>query len=115
MEVEQIAKAASQPISKFAARIKGKAPYSYEMKKRVKDGKCVFLENDQCSIYSLRPLICRFYPFELKLLTRQKFKFLFTEECLGINKGQKLSASYFKRLLRLAKTKQKEDSNRKNT
>jgi Fe-S-cluster containining protein len=110
-EAEQIAKATSQPISKFAAKTR-KAPYAYEMKKTAEDGKCVFLENNRCTIYSLRPLICRFYPFELKTLQSGKYKFLFTEECPGINKGKMLSEAYFKKLFRLAHAKYTVDSNR---
>jgi Fe-S-cluster containining protein len=101
-EAEQIAKATLQPIFKFAVKIEGKAPYSYEMKKR-RNGKCVFLENDHCTVYSLRPLICRFYPFELKVLHSRKPKFLYTEECPGINKGQLLNKDYFRKMFRLAR------------
>jgi Fe-S-cluster containining protein len=114
LEAEQIAKITAQPISKFAVELKGKAPYSYEMKKRVEDGKCVFLENNRCTIYPLRPLICRFYPFELKMSRNRKYTFLFTEECPGINKGRMLSESYFRKMFRLARTKHRQiaDSNR---
>jgi Fe-S-cluster containining protein len=112
-EAEQIAKATSQPIFKFAVKIKDQASYSYEMKKR-EDGKCVFLENDRCTIYSLRPLICRFYPFELKVLHNRKYTFLYTEECPGINKGRLLSEGYFRKMFRLARAKFRSaaDSNR---
>ncbi len=113
-EVEQIAKITSQPISKFAVKIRNRTPYTYEMKKRAEDGKCVFLENNRCTIYSLRPLICRFYPFELKFSQGGKYKFLFTEECSGINKGRMLSEAYFRKMFRLAhaKYRQTADSNR---
>lgn len=99
-EAEQIALAAAQPTVKFAVKVEGKAPYSYEMKK--KDGKCVFFENGGCRIYSVRPLICRFYPFELKSLADGRYTFLYTSECKGINKGAVLSKNYFKKLFRLA-------------
>jgi Fe-S-cluster containining protein len=110
-EAEQIAKTTLQPISKFAVKIKDRAPYSYEMKKRAEDGKCVFLENNRCTIYSLRPLICRFYPFELKILHNRKYKFLFTEECSGINKGRILSEGYFRKMFRLAHAKYRQTAN----
>lgn len=104
-EAEQIAKATLQPIFKFTVKIRDKAPFSYEIKKRSEDGKCVFLENNRCTIYSLRPLICRFYPFELKVSPDRKYQFLYTEECPGINKGRVLSEKYFKKMFRLAFTK----------
>jgi len=113
-EAEHISKTTSQPTSKFAVKIKNKAPYVYEMKKTAEDGKCVFLENNRCTIYPLRPLICRFYPFELKRVRSGKHKFLFTEECPGINKGRMLSGNYFRKMFRLAQAKHRQtaDSNR---
>lgn len=34
--------------------------------KMAEDGKCVFLKNNQCSIYETRALLCRMYPFWYK-------------------------------------------------
>jgi Fe-S-cluster containining protein len=111
-EAEQIAKATFKPILAFAEKIENRTPYVYEMKKTPEDGKCVFLENNRCTIYPLRPLICRFYPFELKIARGGNYIFLFTEECPGINKGRILSETYFKKIFRLAQAKhrQAEDS-----
>jgi Fe-S-cluster containining protein len=109
-EAEQIATATLQSISKFAVKHKGKAPYSYEMKKRTKDGKCVFLENNCCTIYSLRPLICRFYPFELKNAQSGKYSFLYTDECPGINTGRMLNEEYFRKMFRLARAKYRQNA-----
>jgi Fe-S-cluster containining protein len=106
-EAEQIAAATLQLISEFAVKIEGKAPYSYEMKKTAEDGKCVFLEKNRCIIYSLRPLICRFYPFELKIAANQKHEFLYTDECPGIGKGKTLDKNYFRKLFQLARAKTK--------
>jgi Fe-S-cluster containining protein len=106
-EAEQIAAATSQPISEFAVKVEDKAPYSYEMKKTAEDGKCVFLEKNHCTFYSLRPLICRFYPFELKIAANQKHEFLYTDECPGISKGKMLGKNYFRKLFQLACTKAK--------
>ncbi|MBN1244687.1 YkgJ family cysteine cluster protein, partial [Candidatus Bathyarchaeota archaeon] len=107
-EAEQIAKTTLQPTTQFAVKIKDTEPYSYEMKKRAEDGKCVFLENDRCKIYSVRPLICRFYPFELKSSHGGKHSFLFTEECPGISKGGILSEGYFRKMFRLARAKHRQ-------
>jgi Fe-S-cluster containining protein len=100
-EVEQIVKATGRQIFNFAVKIEDNAPYSYEMKKR-KNGKCVFLKNNRCTIYSLRPLICRFYPFELKVMHKRKYTFLYTNECPGINKGQVLNEGYYRMMFLLA-------------
>ena len=100
-EAEQIATAIAQPIPQFAAKIKGKTPYTYEMKKTPENGKCLFLTKNRCTIYPIRPLICRFYPFELKS-TKQKYQFHYTTECPNIGKGKILHKSYFEKLLQLA-------------
>ena len=104
-EAEQIATATLQPISEFAVKVEDRVPYSYEMRKTAEDGKCVFLENNHCTIYSLRPLICRFYPFELKIAGKRKHKFLYTDECLGIGKGKMLGENYFRKMFKLARAK----------
>jgi Fe-S-cluster containining protein len=104
-EAEQIAAATSHPISEFAVKVEGKAPYSHEMRKTGEDGKCIFLENNRCTIYPLRPLICRFYPFELKTALNRKHEFLYTDECPGIGKGKVFEKKHFKKLFQLANVK----------
>jgi Fe-S-cluster containining protein len=107
-EAEQISKTILQPTSRFALKIKGAEPYSYEMKKTMDDGKCVFLKNDRCTIYKVRPLICRFYPFELKSSSDGKYQFLFTEECPGVGKGRVLGEGYFRKMFSLALAKHRQ-------
>lgn len=34
---------------------------------------CPFLEGNRCTIYELRPLVCRFYPFQFGALTADKW------------------------------------------
>jgi len=104
-EAEQIAVATFQLISAFAVEVQDKAPYSYEIKKTAKEGKCVFLKEKFCTIYSLRPLICRFYPFELKMAGNRKHEFLYTSECPGVGKGRLLRERDFGRLFQLAHLK----------
>lgn len=101
-EAEKIAEATQQPIAVFAVEISGKVPYTFEIRKTAKDGKCVFLADNRCSIYSLRPLICRFYPFELKPNEAKRHEFFCTDECPGVNKGKMLDEEYFRKLFQLA-------------
>ena len=71
--------------------------YSYEILKN--DGKCIFLNDDICKIYNNRPLVCQFYPFEMKLLDDDVYQILFSgKECNVINKGKKLNEYFFKKL-----------------
>jgi Fe-S-cluster containining protein len=100
-EAELVSGAISQSIEEFATEVESREPYVYEMRKTGKEGKCVFLENNQCTIYSLRPLICRFYPFELRVTSNGRHEFRHTEECPGVGKGkQPLKKSFFESLLR---------------
>ena len=106
-EAEQISETTSQPTPNFAVKIRDREPYSYEMKK-TENGKCVFLKNDRCTIYEVRPLICRFYPFELQGSHGENYQFLFTEECPGIGKGRVLGEDCFRNMFRLALTKHRQ-------
>ncbi|MGD6807188.1 MAG: YkgJ family cysteine cluster protein [Candidatus Bathyarchaeia archaeon] len=101
-EAEDISAATCLPIEEFTTEIIGSAPYVYEMKKP--EGKCYFLKNNKCTIYDVRPLICRFYPFELKFdKDKDSHVFSFTLECPTINKGGRAMAKRdFEALFQLA-------------
>ena len=102
VEAERICEATLQPIVAFAYRIEGRVPYVYEMRKNQK-GKCVFLNEDSCTVYALRPLVCRFYPFKLEHGKRRRHLFSFTNECPRIGKGKRLTLEEFRELMREAK------------
>ena len=104
-EANEIAKATNQPISEFATEIEKGTPYRYEMKKTKEDGKCVFLKDNRCVIYSKRPLICRFYPFGFTNYEQQK-TFYYTKECPGIGRGVAMNKIDFSKLLRQANKRQ---------
>lgn len=99
-EAERISKATLKPIVEFATTTEGHDPYGYEMRKTTDEGKCIFLEYKRCTIYAHKPIICRFYPFELRLTDKRKQEFRYTDECPGIDKGEKkLKKDYFENLL----------------
>lgn len=100
VEAERIMRFTGKSVGLFAEKVVGFEPYIFEMRKNV-DGKCVFLEGNQCSIYGVRPLICVFYPFELKEAGEGKFVFSFTAECPAVGKGHKLGKVYFEKLFAL--------------
>lgn len=88
-------------LKDFLIDVQEKKPYLYEMKKI--GGKCVFLNGAFCSIYSMRPMICQFYPFELKFdALKNQHVFEFTLECPSINSGPLLDKADFFELFRLA-------------
>ena len=103
-EAEKVSEATNKPISEFASRIANKTPYSYEMIKTGK-GNCPCLKNNLCTIFPQRPLICRFYPFELKDPKNQPHKFRCTNECPGIGKGKTLKKTHYQKLYQLAKSR----------
>jgi hypothetical protein len=99
-EANLIALTANQPVPDFATKVKAKSPYRYEMKKTVEDGKCIFLRQNRCIIYSNRPLICKFYPFGLKTTEKKQRTFYYTKECPGIGKGKLMREIDYHKLLR---------------
>ena len=89
-------------ITDFSFQIDDKLPFGHEMKK-TSEGKCVFLKENKCTIYLMRPLICRFYPFELRFeKDKQMHVFDFTLECPEIGRGKDFSKIDFEKLFDLA-------------
>lgn len=101
-EAERISEITSKSAEMFATEIEGHEPYVYEMIKTEEKGKCFFLKENKCTIYNLRPLICRFYPFQLSPAKGGKYKFFCTKECPGIGKGKKLGKNHFENLFQHA-------------
>jgi len=103
-EARAIAARTGMRIEEFAQRLDGSKPYEFEVRKN--HNKCVFLKGVSCSIYSERPLICRFYPFVLKRSESGTFEFELPErECQGIGRGRKLTQDYYMHLLQIAAEK----------
>ena len=101
-EAKTIASQTNLDMTDFLNQINEKFPFCYEMKK-TNESKCVFLKENKCTIYELRPLICRFYPFELKFdKEKQMHAFEFTLECPGIGQGKDLRKIDFKKLFYVA-------------
>jgi len=93
----------------FAEEISGFEPYFCEMKK-TESGKCFFLENNVCTIYEIRPLICRFYPFQLENLGNNRYSFSYTSKCSGIGKGSLQKRAFFENLFIQATNAMEENS-----
>ncbi|MEM3056705.1 MAG: YkgJ family cysteine cluster protein [Candidatus Bathyarchaeia archaeon] len=96
-EARRISEAAYIGIGDFALEVKYEDPFKYVMKKE--NGRCVFLRDNLCYIYELRPIICRFYPFKLERVWGRGLRFSYTEECPGIGRGPRLRRTYFEELL----------------
>ena len=101
-EAEGISRKNHVTVKDFARKIDGKTPYVFEMRKN-QGGKCVFLDGEICTIYSFRPLVCQFYPFELKSDATDRYFFSCTDECPGIGEGKVLTRKKFMTLFSEAK------------
>ncbi len=106
-EAERIAAHTKRALQEFTKKTEDTAPYSFEMLKNALTGMCIFLEHNECTIYEQRPLICRFYPFELTTDERGDYVFRETLECPAINSQgsnteKTLGAGYFAELLKTA-------------
>jgi Fe-S-cluster containining protein len=101
-EARTISEAVLRPVEAFATMTRGREPYVYGMRKTRGEGKCIFLKGAGCSIYEIRPLVCRFYPFKLVTLKNGKHWFSSTRECPGIGRGERLERVYFENLFRRA-------------
>lgn len=88
------------PLERFCRKT-GLKPFTLEMKKD-SEGKCLFLKENECQIYPISPLVCRFYPFWLEKRVDGTFKFKITDECVGIGFGQILEKNFFKKLFDVA-------------
>ena len=74
----------------------------YFLKDNEKGG-CIFLEDNRCSIYSIRPNQCRIFPFwSENLKSRFRWKQLIPL-CPGIGIGDLYSAEWIQHMLRLQK------------
>lgn len=109
-EAERISEVTGKEIDAFAFEVYGFEPYVYELNKTETEDKCSFLVNDRCTIYDVRPVVCRFYPFELINLGNDKYLFSFTNKCHGIGKGTKLEVAFFERLFGIASKAMNQDS-----
>lgn len=99
-ETENIHEKTLMSVDEFAEKIDGFEPYLYVMNK-TEDGGCIFPRNESCSIYKVRPLICRFYPFQLRNLRNNRYGFTYTNECPNMGKGPCLKRSFFQKMFRI--------------
>ncbi|MFB0523848.1 MAG: YkgJ family cysteine cluster protein [Candidatus Bathyarchaeia archaeon] len=113
-ESARISKETGLSIGEFSERAGGFEPYTYHVRK-TQNGKCVFLKGNLCSIYEIRPLICRFYPFKLENIGNDRYVFSCTDECPGIGNGNRLDKAFYENLFAEFKKAMKENVHRKPT
>ena len=111
LEADRIARKTLKSIEEFAESAEGFEPYVYKMKKTA-EGKCVFLKDSACTVYDVRPLICRFYPFELKDVWKGRYVFACTDECPCVGEGPELSREHFEKLFAESKKLMRENASK---
>lgn len=75
-------------LKKFT-RSEGKKIYLIEQE--IPD--CIFLKNEKCTIYEVRPLQCRTFPFWTQNVKSEKRWNIIMEECPGIGEGKEYERS----------------------
>jgi len=94
-EVIKISKETGIPVEQFAYETQDRT-YRYEMRKS--NGACYFLNGNRCILYDHRPLVCRFYPFEMRNEEGSLKILVAGQECVGSSNGQQLGEDFFRRL-----------------
>ena len=63
----------------------------YQMKRDEKTNSCVFYKNNQCTIYDIRPIDCRIFPYDIKLESDGNYYLVYykSDKCQIINENMK--------------------------
>jgi len=107
-EAERIAEETSMDLQEIVEKVEGFKPYVYLIRK-TDERKCVFLKENLCSIYRIRPLVCRFYPFHLVNKGNNRYTFKYTHECPGVGNGPLLRRAFYESLFSKFKQCMKEN------
>lgn len=99
-DIRRITVATRLAAKEFSVPSRGPVPYERKMRKL--GSRCMFLQGSRCSIYRVRPLICRFYPFFLRPARDSTSEIGFDPSCSGMGKGPHRGERFFHRLVALA-------------
>jgi hypothetical protein len=82
-------------------KLKGKEYRFKFFTTKQKNGACVFLQSQKCSIYEFRPFQCRQFPFCNEILNNEKILKEIRKSCHGFGKGKKFTAEEIQQRLTL--------------
>lgn len=85
-EIKTIAGHLKRPVDEFIAEYLYPFKDSYSIKED-EQGRCLFFD-DGCTIYAIRPLQCRTYPFWFSNMRSRKSWRLIESQCPGIGSGR---------------------------
>jgi len=101
LEMEKISLETKKKIEEFCEK---KSEHLYQMKRNEKNT-CVFFDNNnRCSVYSIRPVDCRLFPFDIKYIENKYVIGYYPHVCTAIPKNKddiKLCANLIKPLITL--------------
>jgi len=98
-EIGAIARRLGMPLARFRAQYVMDVGGSSSLVERPGDFRCVFLgEGERCTIYDIRPLQCRTFPFWPENLANRPGWEELREYCEGIDRGPQWSASQIRRI-----------------
>jgi len=85
-EIKAMAKYTKQSITQFTDQYVETYKNKYVLKSKA--DACIFLENDSCIVYPVRPVQCRTFPFwPANLKSKYRWKMVLLE-CEGIGRGK---------------------------
>ena len=93
-DIQRLKKAGYAVDNIFEATAKGEGNSVLKMDRRLgkrDDGSCVFLRFNgklkifECSVYGVRPVLCRIYPFDFERVGSNSFMFKFIPCCMGLD------------------------------
>lgn len=93
-EAETISKNMKINIEDFANKIEFSKMYKdyslkelYQMKRQENNNQCYFYKNNQCTIYEIRPIDCRIFPYDIKLENDGNYYLVYykSKECQIMN------------------------------
>ena len=97
-EVETISKSMKLDVEQFANKIDFSKMYKdytlkdlYQMKRQENKNQCYFYRDNKCTIYEIRPIDCRIFPYDIKLEKDGNYYLVYykSNECQIINEKMK--------------------------
>jgi hypothetical protein len=100
-EAERIARFLGLPPREFATKYLREAG-SHDSLVELPDGRCVFYTDKACSIYPVRPVQCRTFPFWRSIIASLESWERCRQKCPGAGKGRLYSPAEIEEIARLS-------------
>ena len=98
---KKLAKLFNLSLKKFINKYCSKKDNYYHLKEVYKNGDCIFLKKNRCSVYKSRPIQCRTWPFWKENLNAKQWKKDIVKFCPGIGKGKFISEKKISQIIKI--------------